>query len=247
MVTIESFDLICVCLTSPFTFFGVVGDDFSDSVFFSFETVVEGGFGFKTIFLGTFLSTFFFSTASLVTTDSVLSLSTDFSWNLVVSFVESVFDLISFITAFSVILRFNFCGVVLVVGSIGKDRGPLSTSFSPTEPDLRSDLANSLLMIRCSLLADIFLVDLVTRVVCAADMDFVVQVECLRNSSCFNRSRPSNILCCGVLPGNRIRVILSSGFAGCQTSRAHMETRFCRGTRNSRLPVFEVPLNNLTS
>ena len=55
---------------------------------------------------------------------------------------------------------------------------------------------------------------------------FAEHTGCLRNSRCFNRSKPSKILGWGVLPGNRILVIVSSGLAGCQTSMAHIETRF---------------------
>uniref|UniRef100_A0A1Y1K8V3 Uncharacterized protein n=1 Tax=Photinus pyralis TaxID=7054 RepID=A0A1Y1K8V3_PHOPY len=59
----------------------------------------------------------------------------------------------------------------------------------------------------------------------------------LIHSSCFSLSSPSNILCCGLLPGNNILVMLSLILAGCHTSRAHMETRLYVGKTNS-FPFF---------
>uniref|UniRef100_A0A2M4D009 Putative secreted protein n=1 Tax=Anopheles darlingi TaxID=43151 RepID=A0A2M4D009_ANODA len=57
------------------------------------------------------------------------------------------------------------------------------------------------------------------------------------NSTFFIFSSPSRILYSGAEPGNRMRVMLSSGFAGVQTSSAQIEMRFCSGNAKS-LPSF---------
>jgi len=51
----------------------------------------------------------------------------------------------------------------------------------------------------------------------------------LRNSRLRHFSRPSRILCWGALPGKSRRVTSWLGSAGCQTSRAHTDTRSSRG------------------
>ena len=61
-----------------------------------------------------------------------------------------------------------------------------------------------------------------------------------RNSRWRHFSKPSRILCCGALPGNRRRVTISVGSAGCQTSRAHTDTRSKRGIWNSFPPILTV-------
>jgi len=54
-----------------------------------------------------------------------------------------------------------------------------------------------------------------------------------KHSNFLSFSKPLNILCCGVLPGNNNLVIVSFGFAGCQTNSAQIETRLAIGSHNS--------------
>lgn len=60
------------------------------------------------------------------------------------------------------------------------------------------------------------------------------------HSSALSRSSPRRILCCGVLPGKRSRVTVSSGSSGTQTRRAQMETRLASGSHSS-LPSMLMP------
>ena len=48
-------------------------------------------------------------------------------------------------------------------------------------------------------------------------------------------SNPSNILCWGVLPGNRILVIVSDGSFGCQITKAQIEFKFIKVLRLFRI------------
>ena len=71
-------------------------------------------------------------------------------------------------------------------------------------------------------------------------MDREAQTGFCINSNSLSLSRPRKSLFCGVDPGNRSRVIVSSGLSGNHTSRAQIETKLAKGSHNS-LPSTLIP------
>ena len=219
IASFSSFSFLAAASFSSFSFLAIISfSSFSFLAWASFSSFSFLSFSFLS------LSAFFF--LSSFSNRSFFSFS-NFSFS---SFSLSLFSLSSFLSrscfSFSSLSFFSFASFLLASFSF------LSRSVLSGWPGLLSVFWALLLSLLC-------------RPDFASFRELGEQVACFRHSSFRSFSRPLKILFCGVLPGKRSLVIVSFGFAGCQISRAQMETRFAMGNHNSFpstfIPAFMLP------